>query len=64
MRKSCAINIIIHPPDENNRQNLEKKVSRFHAEIIERRLSYSDLTVEQQATVIDKITDILKSTGI
>ncbi len=64
MRKSCAINIIIHPPDENNRQNLEKKVSRFHAEIIERRLNHSDLTAEQQAAVIDKITDILKSTGI
>ena len=53
--------IVIHEPDDGDIHALADKVSEFHAEIIERKLNQSGLSVEQKIAVVDKILDDLKS---
>ena len=47
-------------PDNMDFHALSDKVNGFHAEVIERRLNQSNLTIEQKLAVIDKIIKSLK----
>lgn len=53
--------IIIHGAENADFSALSYKISAFHVQIIERRLSKLPLTPEQKIAVIDKIIENLKS---
>lgn len=61
MRKNSIRNIVVHRTDSPRVHALPKKVSMFHAEVIERRLGQADLTPVQKISVIDKIMEQLRS---
>ncbi len=61
MRKNHVQSIIIHMPHDMDFHALSDKVNGFHAEVIERRLNQSNLTIEEKLAVIDKIIESLKS---
>jgi len=61
MRKNNIQSIIPHIPDNIDSHALSDEISKFHFEIIERRLKQSNLTTGQQITVINKIIENMKS---
>lgn len=61
MKKNYVQNVMIHVPDDMNFHALSDKINEFHSEVIERRLSSTNLTADEKITVIDKILDNLKS---
>ena len=61
MKKNCIQNIIIHVPDNMDSHSLSDKINEFHVEVIERRLSNSNLSVKKKIAVIDRILENLKS---
>lgn len=61
MKKNYVQNIIIHDSEGIDSDTLTNKINKFHAEVIERRLSQSNLTVSDKIQVIDKILESLKS---
>ena len=61
MRKNHIHGIIIHHAENTNTHALAERMSQFHADIIERRLRKSVLSIMQKIHIIDKITDSLKS---
>lgn len=60
MKKNFAQNVIIHTNDTVDFYTLANKVSKFHADIIERKLNQLNLTVEQKIVIVDKIIENLK----
>ncbi|HIW74694.1 MAG TPA: hypothetical protein H9684_10250 [Firmicutes bacterium] len=64
MRKNRIRSIVIHEPDSGDIHALADKISEFHADVIERKLHQSGLTMEQKIAVIDKILEDLKSREI
>ena len=60
MKKNFVQDVIIHVDDNIDFYALANKVSKFHTDIIERKLNQSNLTVEQKIAVVDKIIGILK----
>lgn len=61
MRKNIVQKVIVHVADDADLHALAAKVSKFHVEIIERKLSQSNLTTEQKIIVINKVIEHLKS---
>ena len=61
MRKNKVRNVIVHIADNTDIHALADHVSEFHAGMIERKLSQSNLTTQQKIAVINKIIDALKS---
>lgn len=61
MRKNYVQGIILHTCERTGAPSLADRVSEFHTEIIERRLSASGLSPEQKSAVIDQIIENLKS---
>ena len=61
MKKNCIQNIIIHVSDNIDSRSLSDKINEFHVEVIERRLSNSNLSVKEKVAVIDRILENLKS---
>lgn len=61
MKKNCIQNIIIHVSDNMDSHSLSDKINEFHVEVIERRLSNSNLSVKEKIAVIDRILENLKS---
>lgn len=60
MKKNFVQDVIIHMDDTIDFYALANKVSKFHADIIERKLNQSNLTIEQRIAVVDKIIKNLK----
>lgn len=60
MKKNFVQDVIIHTDDTIDFYALANKVSKFHADIIERKLNQSNLTIEQRIAVVDKIIKNLK----
>lgn len=60
MRKNHIRDIVMHIPDNINICALADKMNRCHVDIIERKLSQSDLTIEEKLCVIDRIIKDLK----
>ncbi len=60
MKKNCIQNIIIHVSDNMDSHSLTDKINEFHVEVIERRLSNSNLSVKEKISVIDRILENLK----
>lgn len=61
MKKNLVRNISVCFDDGTDPNALADMMSEIHADIIERRLKSSDLSPKQQAQVIDKIIESLKS---
>lgn len=61
MRRNRVQNVVVHVADDSGIHALTDKVNGFHVDVIERKLSQSDLTTEQKIAVIDKILESLKS---
>lgn len=55
MGKNIVQNIIIHNVNDIDFHSLSLKINEFHADMIERQLNKSNLTMEQKIKVIDKI---------
>lgn len=55
MKKNEVQNIIHHIGENTDIQLLNEKIGQFHAEVIERRLSQSNLTSVQKIAVINKL---------
>lgn len=60
MRKNYVQDIILHTGEHTGVPSLADRVSEFHTEIIERRLSASGLSPEQKIAVIDQIIENIK----
>lgn len=61
MEKGNIRNVIIHCTGDKDNYIVAKKISQFHADIIERRLKELDVTLELKLTIIDRIIENLKS---
>lgn len=61
MKKNQIQSIVAHIVKDADRPPLLESVSRFHSEIIDRRLNASSLTVEQKIMVVDRVIQNLKS---
>ena len=61
MRQNCVRSIVVHLPEGFDPGTLSEKVSRFHAEVIERHLNQKGLTPEDRIQVVDKIIQTLRS---
>lgn len=59
MGKNRVQQVIIHAQDADLRL-ISEQVSKFHVEMIERRLNQSQLTTAQKMDIIDKIIQILR----
>lgn len=59
MGKNRVQQVIIHAQDADLGL-ISEQVSKFHVEIIERRLNQSQLTTAQKMDVIDEIMQILR----
>lgn len=59
MGKNRVQQVIIHAQDADLRL-ISEQVSKFHVEMIERRLNQSQLTTAQKMDIIDKIVQILR----
>lgn len=54
--------VTIHTAEDVDLSALADRVSQYHADIIDRRLKQSNLTVDQKIEVIDRIIDYLQNT--
>jgi uncharacterized protein with von Willebrand factor type A (vWA) domain len=61
MKKAQIRNIIPHFVQDEHSQSLSNRIADLHAQVIERRLNQSNLTLVQKLTVIDQIIENLKS---
>ena len=61
MRKNIVRNISVHIDDGADLNALADMMSELHVDIIEHRLKNSDLSPKQQAEVIDRIIENLRS---
>ncbi|MBD5146791.1 MAG: hypothetical protein HDT21_12920 [Ruminococcus sp.] len=61
MKKNLVRNVSVHIYDGADLNALADMISDLHADIIERRLKDSGLSPKQQAEVIDRIIENLKS---
>ncbi|MBD5139087.1 MAG: hypothetical protein HDT24_07250 [Ruminococcus sp.] len=61
MKKNLVRNVSVHIDDGADLNALADMISDLHADIIERRLKNSGLSPKQQAEVIDRIIENLKS---
>ena len=61
MKKNLVRSVSVHIKDGADMNALADMISDLHADIIERRLKNSGLSSKQQAEVIDRIIENLKS---
>ena len=61
MKKNLVRNVSVHIDDGADLNALADMISDLHADIIERRLKNSGLSPKQQADVVDRIIENLKS---
>lgn len=64
MKRNHIRRIVIHNSENADQSALSNKVSAFHAQVIERKLSKLPLTADQKIAVVDKIIESLKSREI
>ena len=66
MRQNCVRNIVVHLPEGFDPSTLSEKVSRFHAEVVERHLKQAGLAPDESILAVDKIIQVLRSehTGV
>ena len=64
MKKNQVQNIIIHIPNDFDYHALSDKMSRFHVDVIERKLNQSNLSTKQKIDVINKIITNFRSAEI
>lgn len=61
MRKNAVRQIVLHTAAGQHPEALADRVSRFHAEIIERCLRHANLTAAQKIAVLDGILSNLRT---
>ncbi len=61
MRKNQVQRVIVRAAPKPESLALAEKISRLHAEIIERELEQSPLSVQEKITVLDQIIADLKA---